>query len=823
MNNIRQIIGCVLILVLSSPFTLFGQETGDVRGVVTLSDGAAAENISVMLRGTSYGTVTDSDGRYELKNVKVGRYQIRISAVGVEPLQAEIEVTSGQVATRDFKLAFTQQQLKEVEVNFFATQSETVAKMPLKNLENAQVYHVVSDGLIKEQVVTNFDDALKNVPGLEKLWESTGRSGDGGGYYSLRGFNTQATIKNGLPNFEFGIPDVANIESIEVLKGPSGTLYGSTLVSYGGLVNINTKKPFGQNAVGASFTGGSYDQYRGTLDVNRVISTDKGSAVRLNAAYTSQGSFQDAGRRKSALVAPSLLLKANERLSFLLNTEFTWSKGTNPTMLFADRSNPLRYTSVNELGYDINRSYTDNSLEIANRAFQVQAQARYQFNDRWHSQTAFSFNNSQSDGYYTYLYEGTAQIEAMAEQAGTPIAIDGHIFARMTSKQDAQVNGYDIQQNFVGQFHTGSVKHRLLLGADYYHRGVKADNGVYGNQGFIYIGDNKAQFQALVPLIHGAYNSPYSLNEQGDDSGVLTPEGIEAVTGGVTSPAETKLDNYSIYVSDVVNVLPNLLFNAALRVDAFDNHSSDTKVVLSPKFGVVYQPLLDQVAIFANYQNGFGTPQQVTNYVDGAPTVVYLDPERANQWEGGVKLNLLKDRFSATASYYDIRVTDKSLFVGDFTNGYYTQDATQRSKGVELSVVGTPLDGWNVIAGYANNDSKMEKADADYIGRRPEEAGPRHLANLWTSYTFTRSAVKGLGFGVGANYGSSYATLNRATTGELYLPEYTVLNATAFYTFKQFRIGFKIDNLTDEVYYKGWSTINPQNRRSILGTLAVNL
>src|SRR6201999_4346971 len=116
--------------------------------------------------------------------------------------------------------------------------------MPLKSIENPQVYSTVSSDLLKQQAITNFDDALKNVPGVHKLWESTGRGyGDGTSYFSLRGFEAQATMVNGLPGLTSGSLDPANIERIEVIKGPSSTLFGSSIVSYGGLINTVTKRP----------------------------------------------------------------------------------------------------------------------------------------------------------------------------------------------------------------------------------------------------------------------------------------------------------------------------------------------------------------------------------------------------------------------------------------------------------------------------------------------------------------------------------------------------------------------------------------------------
>ncbi|HSD14593.1 MAG TPA: hypothetical protein VLB74_08085, partial [Flavobacterium sp.] len=67
--------------------------------------------------------------------------------------------------------------LKEVEVNgkqkYRREKSTTVSKMPLNNIENTQVYNTVTSELLKEQVVTNLNDALKNATGITRLWEST--------------------------------------------------------------------------------------------------------------------------------------------------------------------------------------------------------------------------------------------------------------------------------------------------------------------------------------------------------------------------------------------------------------------------------------------------------------------------------------------------------------------------------------------------------------------------------------------------------------------------------------------------------------------------
>ncbi len=74
---------------------------------------------------------------------------------------------------------------------------------------------------------------------------------------------------------------------------------------------------------------------------------------------------------------------------------------------------------------------------------------------------------------------------------------------------------------------------------------------------------------------------------------------------------------------------------------------------VSPKFGLVYQVVKDKVGVFANYMNGFKNVAPVTQplpELDGN-----FKPQHANQYEGGVKLNVLKNRLNFTLSYYDLK------------------------------------------------------------------------------------------------------------------------------------------------------------------------
>ena len=806
----RSILSVFLLVGFSFAATA---QSAKIKGSVTTTTNTPLSGATIELSQTTLGTTTDENGNFILSNIPSGNYRLMLSYVGFKTKYVDLSVSEN--TTKDlgaFQLEEAQEMLGVISINgkkhnkFTRETSVSVSKMPLADIENPQVYNSITASLLEEQVITNFDDALKNAPGIDKLWESTGRGNDGAGYYSLRGFAVQPTLTNGLPALTNGSPDPANIESIEVIKGPSGTLYGSSLISYGGLINITTKRPFYDFGGSVSYTSGSYGLNRVTADVNTTLSKEKNIALRVNTAYHTQNSYQDAGFRKSFFFAPSLAYQVNDRLSFYINTEFYKGKSTNQTMLFLDRGAQLRVNTIDELGYDIDRSYTGNDLYIETPTYSFQGQMNYKLSDNWTSQTAFSRSNSKSDGYYSYLYEGT-QYTTLDE---------GIALNRYISKQNSETIATDIQQNFIGDFNLGSMRNRMVVGLDYLKTNVINNNSPYITNGAIYIGNNLQEFNEEVLGITDPANFT-------DDSGVLTQAGTDALlANGAINPSKTEQEIFSAYASDVINILPELSAMASLRIDRFSN-ADHAQTALSPKFGVVYQPILNKVSLFANYMNGFSNVAPVDEVTNGVTTNRALDPEHANQFEAGTKLNLLNGRLSATLSYYDIQVRDRALRVDvDATNYFYTQDGTQESKGFEASFVANPVDGLNIVAGYSYNDSKLTEGAADFVGLRPESAGPQNLANLWASYQLTSGKFEGLGFGFGGNYASENKIFNRNLGGAFTLPEYTVVNASVFYGTPDFRISLKLDNIANKEYFKGWSTISPQNQRSLLANFTYN-
>lgn len=757
-----------MICIFFSSQLLQGQtktsNTGEITGTVTTIDGEPAQAVTVRLKGFNKSAKTNSAGSFEFKKVPFGKYTVEVSMVGYKPSTASTELTEeNPLSTVDIKLNSSTQDLEEVVVRtggnrFAKKESDDVSKMPLKNIENPQVYTIVSKELMKEQLVTDYNSAFKNVPGagiaeVRNQGRTTSMS---------RGFPTPQLVRNGVASFTYNTIDPANLERIEVIKGPSATLFGSTVSSFGGLFNRVTKKPFDEFKGEISYSGASWDLNRLTADVNTPVNADKTALLRVNAAYHNERSFQDAGFYKSFLIAPSFSYAINDRLTLLIDAEVSNNNATSPTRFTPFTKGKL--TSITQLNIPYNLSFANNTVNYTGNQYNIFTQLKYKISDTWNSQTVISRTRSSADGYVVAL---TGTSDTQLSQAVT--------------YQQYPYFGTDIQQNFIGNFKIGSLKNRVVAGLDYYSlRATRNDATV-----------NMPALSFDKP--GAAYNN-------------FTVENVAPLftTAKFTNFVSNNENTYSSYVSDVLNVTDRLLAMAGIRVDRYFNKGTYTpstgitagnynQTALSPRFGLVYQVVKDKVSVFGNYMNGF------TNVSGSDFNGNTFKPQQANQLEGGLKFDLSK--ISATLSYYDIRVTNVTRDDPDHTTGsFQIQDGTQLSRGFEAEVVANPFPGMNIVAGYTYNDSKYTKSNASVLGLRPTTAGSPRAANLWASYRLIHGAAQGLGIGFGGIYGSEYYQTNTATF-KFSIPSYVVLDASVFYDQPRYRIGMKVDNLTNEKYW----------------------
>ena len=733
-----------ICLLFSISTALAQQINGKIKGIITTSEGDPAAGVNVVLKNSKYGTVTNDDGSFELNRVKPNTYSLQISLTGYETIEQEVIVAESETANINVQLKVSNKELHEVVINskksILSKKTDYVARMPLKNLENLQVYSVIHKELLVEQVAVNIETAIRNSPGTIPVTYPSGGIG-----ITFRGFTTGVNARNGMEtSTNRSSTDLANVERIEILKGPSGTLFGSTVSSFGGVVNMVTKKPFESFASEVSYTAGSFNQNRLTADINTPVNKEKTVLFRINLAYDNAKSFLDHGFSKTIAFAPSLTFKANDKLTFNIDAELLSSNNTRRTFNRYDPASGITNPGDLKIGYRKSLFFEDNDAKTsANKIF---AQAEYQISENWKSTNLFSFMGENVDrSYQTYL------LWSSPTMAARRVGNWGPIYDNYTN----------IQENINGQFSTGSIRHKLLLGTNYSF--------------------NKSGFSSGVTAYFPAV----------DVTGPVAPlrrKDVEAILTQTVYPVSTS-STFSVYGSDVINFTDKLSAMLSLRLDNFDLPSVEgsegyKQTSLSPKLGLVYEIVKDQVSVFGNYMNGF---QNSAPVIQPDAVKLILDPVYAVQYEGGIKAEAFNKKLSVTASYYNIKIDNAIRYDAD---GYAFQDGVQISKGVDFELITNPLAGLNIVAGYAYNDNRIEKV-AKAIG------APENVANFWTTYTF-QNQLKGLGVGAGANYvDKSYM----AEDNVFYIPSYTTYNATVFYDQQTWRVGVKFNNVTDKKYW----------------------
>jgi iron complex outermembrane receptor protein len=681
--------------------------------------------------------------------------------------------------------------------------------MPLKNLENPQVYTTVGKELLTEQLVFSVDEATRNVPGLQKMWDATGRGGDGGAFYASRGFVVSSQLRNGVAGNVTSDIDAVNLEKLEVIKGPSGTLFGSSLTSYGGLLNRVTKKPFDAFGGEVALAGGSYGFHRVSTDINTPLNAAKTLAFRLNAAYNYEDSFQNVGYpgyTKGVAIAPSLQFKPSDRLTVNLDAEIFNGKNVGKQLIFFyEPIKNLGFSRADQAPLDYRQSYLGPGLVQDSRSTNLFGQVQYRISPSFTSTTYLTSSHSYSNGAGPYFY----MLSDIAASNGAITTPGTHRLVRADqSTENSRRQIFEVQQLFNGDFLLGSLRNRVVLGLDFLRIDANV-NFLGGNFDTVAINPSTRDYRTFTG---GRLGAAYT----------ATPPSHYLVT--------TKSNTYSAFASDVLNITDQLSILAALRIDRFDNKGglyyspveAYAQTAFSPKFGIVFQPVKDRVALFANYQNSFNNQNSSFLGTDGQPRTT--TPERANQLEGGVKLDAAGGRLSATVSYYDIKVSNilRSTPTSALPTAS-TQDGTQVSRGVEVNLVANPVRGLNLVGGFAYNYSEFVNTTDDVNGRRPNTASSPYLANAWLSYRQPEGPLKGLGAGFGGNYASDNKVVNSVYYGVFTLPSYTILNASIFYDQPKFRLSAKVDNLTDKQYWVGYTTMNPQKLRSIVGSVAYKL
>ncbi len=612
---------------------------------------------------------------------------------------------------------------------------------PLRDIP--QTIQVVPQEVLRDQNVTRLQDATRNVAGASQFGSSITDRDQG---IRLRGFEATNPYRNGVRDQETSqIIDFANVERVEVLSGPASVLFGRTLAP-GGVVNIVTKQPLSNPYYAVDATFGSFDFYRGAIDLSGPLNDSETLLYRLNVAYQNRNAFVDRFDESQFFIAPVISLALGDRTRLTLEGEYLDQAGSFFIGL------PIEGTVLPNPNGRIPRNRNTSEGEINRSLSRVGYRLEHQFSDNWSLQNVFRAS--------FFEYENSLVI-------GAGLNPDLRTINRTRSDFIQDTQTYGLQTYLTGKFSTGSIDHQLLLGVD-----LNRIDGLFAGQSF-------SGTASPIDVFNPVYGLP---------TGPLT----------LVSDTDNVVDSLGFYVQDLVTLTPNLKLLLGGQFDLVrqtnedflaNTESTESSDAFSPRVGLVYQPI-PPISLYASYARSF-TPQGGTDF-EGNRFV----PERGTQYEVGVKADL-NDQLSATLAFYEITLSNV-LTTDPGNPDFSIQVGEQRSRGFDLTLGGEILPGWSIIAGYAYIDAEVTEDNSI-----PEGTGfgnvPEHSFNLWTKYEFQSGPLQGFGMGVGLFYvGERPGFFD--TSYEL--PSYLRTDAALYYQRNRFRAALNFRNLFDVTYFE---------------------
>lgn len=631
-------------------------------------------------------------------------------------------------------------------------------------LKIPQNIQVINTAVLKDQFSLNITESItRNVSGAFREELHNGISSDiymRGGYISPQrnGVDLRPLLKGPLGD------DVAIIEHIEFIKGPSGFM--NSLGDPSGSYNVITKKPTGTNRIYFRVIQGSFGLIRGEADLDGTLDQDGKLLYRFNIMGMTKKGFLQFDSNDRILVAPSFTYKFDENTS--LTVEYIYQR-MNHMLLSEAQISPNGFGSL-----PIDFSISDPNIRPY-RANDHNAFVNFQkrFNNNWSFTAQVSEINSQSVGTIFWVY---------GKNETNPNILDRYLVYDGMNYNIASAQAF-IQ----GNFSTGNMRHALLAGIDFNHKRNKTQ-------------DTWATATTIYPL--DITNPVYSnvINNNGIGGDFDSENQINAVE----NLTDSKLYYTSVYIMDEVGLLNNRLkINGGLRLtqsDAnFDQYGEKTEasdLVLTPRAGTNLL-LSNSFSIYGLYDNSF-IPQAGIDY-EKKP----LKPIRGVSFEAGLKKDWNKKALNTTLSFYHI-TRSRNIVSDPVTNDFY-QSGENESKGVEFDLRGRLLNGLNVIINYAYTDSKITKDD-----KNPAMVGMatpnriRHIQNTWLNYELPFKALNGFSLSLGYQYMAGRAE-RFVSTDPQELGDFFRMDGGISFTKMRYSINLMVNNILDSHQYStGW-------------------
>ena len=621
----------------------------------------------------------------------------------------------------------------------------------------------------KSYGINDLATMLDGVPGVNTSYDMRGEG------VMIRGFQADAgdIYRDGVRESGQVRRSTANVERIEVLKGPASVLYGRS--AGGGVINMISKQARFDAKSSLTLRGGSWENAGGTIDINRVINPNV--VVRLTADREQAHSFRNGIRNKNEMLSPSILVDNRKGLRWL--GQYTYDQ----VWRVPDRSPAYDQLPA---GVSIRPGFAQPGDYVEDRLRVWRSDLAYDFNPDWSLRWLASRREADQD--FDHYYLGTYCNAQGRTAAGAACAYRGQVRQSYAWQQTAnKTTAHTL--DLTGRFDVAGMRHELLLGAEY--------------------SEEERAPRLFSTTASNGYVDPFNpvLNAQRPAQGAPSQHNLHLGKG------------HAFYLQDLVHLAQqwklllgarydSYSFESTNQINGFQRDTSGSSV--SPRVGLVWQPVHAH-SVYASWNKSFSPyGGRGTLSVDTSATAVLDEaPQHSRQAEIGIKSDWLDGALSTQLAVYELEHYNIRYRPEPEIDPYrFAVRGKERSRGIEFSAAGRLAPAWYVRGGVGAMSAKVagDLSNPANEGKYLPNTAQRN-GNL-----FVRYAPAGHWYGeLGVTYTSQRYT-NAANTA--IVPGYTRWDALLGWRAAPWTVTFAVSNLFDKEYWR--SNAMPGTPRSFL-------
>jgi iron complex outermembrane recepter protein len=760
-----------VLLIIAGSLDAHGQKpSSTLQGQILAADGTPAVNVTVELKKSGRMSTSDNQGFFSFRHLPARRDTLLISAVDSKLYSCEVLLVANATTNLGtIHLEFKIRQLQYLEVigradrsyksdySFFGTKTQT----PI--IDIPQSISTVTKELIQDKMELTLKDAVNDVSGVNQY--------SGFDEYTIRGFRAENSRDiNGLRGYNmiYSSPMLVNIERIEVVKGPSATLYGNC--DAGGTINLVTKKPLTNLQAEVDLYLGTWDHGRAQADVTGPLNTTKTLLYRFNLGVDNSNSFRHGQYSGSYELAPSLTFIPNDKLQ--INLDFSLSQMA--TVLDWGQPGYEKNDNLKLTPISLSPSQPGDYLRESDAATIVSLS--YKFNKH------LSF----SSGYLNYLtrqYVASHAVQGYITPDSTDLLYTTWTYPTWTNT---------FSNYFTYACGTARASNELVFGYDYIVSRVNLNQQYFELPSQFAVGSGTVGTFSLrnpewvAPPIASYQVSTYNADGTSVNDNIYHTQGVYAQDA-------FGLGRWKLLVG---------LREEFYKADQTDIAGELSEQVFLPRIGLVYA-LKSNISLYATYNKGFdGFEASSSTQIFHAP----FKPQISYLYEAGAKGLFFHKKLSASLSVYQLTVLNVPVSANILSDpNLYVQQGQNRSRGMELEAAGNILPNLSLTLSYAYCNALVTQSKVpSQVGTRVENA-PLNSGGSWIKYTFSQGRIKDFGLSVGCTGVGQRSTLDPSIT----LPGYFILSGGLHYSHKHYLFALNANNLTNQTYWMGaYNSVN---------------